>query len=214
MSEAIRPGHQLATTAKSILSPLGCKRIGCSRTRIADQRFWIILIEFQPSSFSRGSHLNVGASWLWSAKDHWSFDHGTRVEEFAPFQDEHQFAAGAERLAMRAAEEVRRLRKKFRTVSEIAREIAPKPDASTWPIYHAAIAAGLAGDTVTAKRFLTRVIEEPGTAAWQRKLQAESAELARNLADPIKLRVAVVAIIQQARALHRLPPDPGCLDAA
>jgi hypothetical protein len=115
---------------------------------------------------------------------------------------------------MRAAEEVRRLRKKFRTVSEIAREIAPKPDASTWPIYHAAIAAGLAGDTVTAKRFLTRVIEEPGTAAWQRKLQAESAELARNLADPIKLRVAVVAIIQQARALHRLPPDPGCLDAA
>lgn len=212
MAESSEPGRQLGAAAKSILSPLGCKRIGRSRTWIADQRFWVIVIEFQPSSFSKGSYLNVGASWLWYAKRYWSFDYGCRVEGFTRFRDGQQFAIVAEKLALRAAEEIHILRKKFASLADIARELAPKSDACAWPIYHAAVAAGLTGDVANAKRLFNRLVEEPTTAEWHKKLQADGAELSRILPDGAEFREAVLAIIQESRALHGLAPDPTCLD--
>ena len=214
MVDAIEPGRLLGAAAKRLLSPLGCKQVGRSRTWIADQRFWVILIEFQPSSFSKGSYLNVGASWLWYAKDYWSFDYGYRCEGFASFQDDHQFAAVAERLATRAAEEVRSLRKKFASLSQIAREIAPKSDARAWPVYHAAVAAGLLGNVSSAEHLFNRLAMETATTEWHKKLQIDGAELARTLPNTAKLRKAVLAIIQEVLACRKLPPDQACLDTA
>lgn len=194
--------------------PLGCKQIGHSRKWITDQRFWVILIEFQPSSYSKGSYLNVGVSWLWYAKDYWSFDLGYRVEGFTGFRDEHQFAMVAEKLARRAAEEVDRLRNKFASLADVARELAPKSDAQAWPIYHAAVAAGLMGDTANAARLFHRLMRETTIAEWHKRLQSESAELAHTLPDRARFREAVLSVIQHSRALHGLPPDPACLDAA
>jgi hypothetical protein len=207
-------GRQISIAAKSILAPLGCKRIGRSRTWIADQRFWAVLIEFQPSSFSKGSYLNVGASWLWYAKPYWSFDYGNRIEKFAPFVNERQFAGVAEKLATRAAEEVRILRNKFASISDIARYIAPDAHARYWPLYHAAVAAGLAGDVAASERFLNRLIEDFPAAEWQAKLRIDSAALARTLPDIVRFRGAILAIVQESRALHGLAPDPTCLDPA
>jgi hypothetical protein len=213
MSETTEHGRQLASAAKSSLLPLGCKRIGRSRTWIADQRFWVIVIEFQPSGFSKGSYLNVGACWLWYTKNYWSFDHGGRVEPFTTFRDEDQFAAVAKKLAMRAAEEIRTLRKTFASLSDIARQITPAPNARAWPLYHAAVAAGLAGNIATSERLFKRLIEEPVNTEWEKKLQADSAELAQTLPDAARFRAAILTIIQQSRGLLGLPPDPNCLDA-
>lgn len=214
MPESIGPGRQLAAAARRILSPLGCKQIGRSRTWIADQRFWVIVIELQPSSFSRGSYLNVGVSWLWYAKGYWSFDHGCRVEGFHPFRDEHQFANEAEELMLQAAEEVHTLRTRFASLPSIARELTPKSDTSAWPVYHAAVAAGLAGDVVAARRLFNRLIREPPTAEWHQKLHMNGMELTQTLADRDGFRQAVLAVIQESRALHHLPPDPACLEGA
>lgn len=214
MSVETEHGRLLASAAKSILSPLGCKRKGRSRIWIADQRFWVIVVEFQPSGFAKGSYLNVGACWLWHARSHWSFDHGYRVEEFTPFYDAHQFAAIAERLATRAAEEIRTLRTKFASLLDIARAITPHANARAWPVYHAAVVAGLRGDVDVSKRLFERVVEEPATTEWQRRLQVDCAELAQNLLETNKFRAAILAIIQESRALRGLPPDPACLDAA
>src|SRR6202000_1719294 len=38
--------------------PLGLERRGRSRTWIDDQRWYAIVVEFQPSGFSKGSYLN------------------------------------------------------------------------------------------------------------------------------------------------------------
>jgi hypothetical protein len=204
----------LANAAKAILSPIGCTRIGRSRTWIADQRFWVIVIEFQPSSYSKGSHLNVGAHWLWHAQDSWSFDYGHRVVDFIFFRNEEQFAVAAEKLATRAVEEVHNLQRKFSSLSDIAREVAKKPHGTEWDIYHAAVAAGLTGDVANARRLFEGLIEGPPTWDWHAKLQADATILARTLPDVVKFRETVIAIIQKARALHRLPPDPTCLEAS
>jgi hypothetical protein len=214
MARLTEPGRQLASAARSILSPLGCKQIGRSRTWIADQRFWAIVIEFQPSSFSKGSYLNVGASWLWDVKDYWSFDYGGRVEGFNRFGDEHQFAVMAEKLSLLAADEVRMLRGKFASLGAIARELTPSSNATGWPVYHAAVAAGLIGDVAAAESHFNRLGQETATAEWHKKLQKGGAELAQNLRNRDGFREAILAIIQQSRALLDLPPDPTCLDAA
>ena len=57
--------REIATAAKSVLAPLGCIRKGRSRVWLDDQGWWVGKIEFQPSSCSKGSYLNVGASYLW-----------------------------------------------------------------------------------------------------------------------------------------------------
>jgi len=214
MAKEAEYGRQLATAAKAVLIPLGCKRIGRSRLWNADQRFWVIVIEFQPSGFSKGSYLNAGAMWLWDAKSHWSVDHGYRIEGFIRFQDTTGFVAAAESLAIRAAREVKNLREKFASLSDVARHLVADSGAAAWPLYHAAVAAGLTGDVATSQGLFRRLIEQPTTYDWQVTLQANSAKLARKLPELNTFRAAILAVVERSRALHRLPPDPTCLDAA
>ncbi len=105
------PHTQLLTAAaRCILRPLRLQQRGRSRLWLGDHGWWVV-VEFQPSGSSKGSYLNVGAMWLWFEKDYFSFDYGSRVEDFAPYEDEAQFAPLAGNLAHRAAGEVVRLRR-------------------------------------------------------------------------------------------------------
>ncbi len=55
----------IATAAKAVLQAHGFTRKGRSRVWFADRGFWLSVIEFQPSAWSRGSYLNVAVHWLW-----------------------------------------------------------------------------------------------------------------------------------------------------
>ena len=55
--------------AKRILAPEGLFRVGSSRTWIDDNGYFVIQVEFQPSSYDRGSYLNVGISFLWETSE-------------------------------------------------------------------------------------------------------------------------------------------------
>jgi hypothetical protein len=98
----------LTIAARSILRPMGLVQKGRSRIWLDDRQWWVCVVEFQPSSWSRGSYLNVGCMWLWLVKDYVSFDLGHRVEHFHEFQDEQQFKTESMDLAARAAQEVTR----------------------------------------------------------------------------------------------------------
>src|SRR5205085_1650054 len=87
----------LNAAAREILRPLGLVQNGRSRTWLDDQRWWLGVVEFQPSGFTRGSYLNVGINWLWNVKDWLSFDFGHRVDlpsegEFVSYESNEQFA--------------------------------------------------------------------------------------------------------------------------
>src|SRR5687767_4381931 len=70
----------ITAAAREILRPMGLFQKGRSRTWLDDQGWWVCVVEFQPSSWSRGSYLNVGCMWLWGVKDYISFDEGYRIE--------------------------------------------------------------------------------------------------------------------------------------
>src|SRR5262249_16802956 len=95
------PVHSTLITrsARSMLRPLGLMQKGRSRTWLDDHGWWLCVVEFQPSAWSRGSYLNVGCCWLWQVKGYLSFDEGNRVENFSGFENEAQFADVSDRLA-------------------------------------------------------------------------------------------------------------------
>jgi hypothetical protein len=90
-------GQILAYAANAHRLPLGCRRHGRSRFWFCDQRFWLIGVEFQPSSWARGSYLNAGVQWLWHAKTRFTYDstlddQGYRLANFAPYKTDEQFS--------------------------------------------------------------------------------------------------------------------------
>ncbi|MPZ40041.1 MAG: hypothetical protein GEU95_18690 [Rhizobiales bacterium] len=201
----------IATAAKAALEPLGLKQKGQSRTWYSDQRFWVIFVEFQPSGWSRGSYLNIAVKWLWSPGPGWSFSY--RPVDFVPFTSAEQFTPLIKAMAARAAQEVETTRDRFKAFADVYRYLVAHARLDGWPIYNAAVAAGLAGDEETSRQLFQQMKDwETYGYDWQLRLKADSAALAALLSDREKFRAKVLGIIEQGRALMKMPPDPNCLE--
>lgn len=213
MSRSDEVGKLIAAAAKQALLPLGCQRIGRSRTWISDQRFWLIVIEFQPSSWEKGTYLNVGAMWLWRARKDYSFNAGYRIADFVRFYNVEQFSGAVDKLASQAAQEVERLRKQFGSLLDIYQYLIDHTSEANPDIFHTAIAAGLVGEVETARRLFKIHLDTFGKDfQWQIDLCKKHAALASQLQEPSLFRTSVLAIIQECRTLNGLSADPGCLD--
>jgi hypothetical protein len=213
MGKTTEHGRLIDAAAKAALAPLACKRKGQSRLWISDHRFWLISVEFQPSAWSKGSYLNVGVRWLWSAGS--GIDLSYRPVDFIPFESTEQFAPLVGAMATRGAQEVIALRQRFNSFADIRHHLVTGVIRDSWPVYHAAVAAGLMGDIVASRAFFKRMEAWPtNDYEWEQRLKSDSAKLAGLLDDSAQFRSAVLANIEQRRALIRLPPDSRCLDDA
>src|SRR5689334_22969736 len=116
------PAHSrlILQAAKEILIPMGLEQRGRSRTWLDDHGWWLIMVEFQPSSWSKGSYLNVGVMWLWKETDYLAFDVGHRVEAFTKYEKDEQFQPHARTLAEKAREEALKLRDQFSSIEAAA----------------------------------------------------------------------------------------------
>ncbi|MEY8260944.1 hypothetical protein AALA80_11385 [Oscillospiraceae bacterium 50-60] len=113
----------ISRAAQSVLRPMGLFRKGQSRLWVDDNGWFLILVEFQPSGWDRGTYLNVGIHYLWHGKDYLSFDYGYRVHEFVSFcEGEREFEQAVVSLAEQAAETVLDYRG-FRDISQAVRRI-------------------------------------------------------------------------------------------
>jgi hypothetical protein len=161
----------LANAAKQVLGPLGFRRKGRSRTWVEDHGWWLTVVEFQPSSWVKGSFLNVAAHWLWSANGYVTFDYssseyGIRVEPFIEYETDAQFRTEAMRLARSAAQEAGLLRQTLESVAAVANALVAQerklPDQAkgSWSAYHAGIALGLSGKMADATAMFLSVNDE------------------------------------------------------
>jgi hypothetical protein len=198
----------IADAAKAHLQPIGCRRIGRSRTWISDQRYWLIIVEFQPSSWQKGTYVNIGAMWLWRARKGLAFNTFQRISDFAPFYSSEQFVPIIAELAAQAAREVKRLREKFASLSAICQYLVNHTSDKNKDIFHAAIAAGLMGDVSVARHLFHKFSEVPTCGyQWAIELQAANALLASKLDDREAFRSAVLARVRECRLINNLTPD-------
>src|SRR2546430_2553025 len=224
MTAASAATRLLTRAARETLHPLGLRQRGRSRTWIDDRSWWLIVVEFQPSSWGLGSYLNVGVNWLWWAKDHISFDEGYRVRwatnpvrlddtarhstDFLDYRTDEQFADEIRGLCGVAAQRVRQLRERFVHIDAVARHlnVNTADDDQSWPAYHAGIAAGLTGDIPTAQARLARIAAGKTTASWEVDRADRARLLCELVVDQPSFRDYLRTVVAQARTLLKLHP--------
>jgi hypothetical protein len=206
--------RQIARAAREVLRPIGCFQKGRSRVWLDDHGWWVGVIEFQPSSWSKGSYLNVGACWLWTPKNFLSFDAGYRVDGFEEYKGDAQFENAASELADRAKTEVLALRERFPSFLAVAKWIVANGlrPIDIWPHFHFGIACGLDGDVETAQAALQTIVSmQERDVDWVRELKGWAENLLLLIEDQAAFRAAVEANIAKARMLLKLPQWPGAL---
>jgi hypothetical protein len=194
----------LKASASAALSPLGLTQVGRSRTWLDDRGWYLINVEFQPSSGAKGSYLNVGAMWLWHEQDYVSFDYGYRIAPFEPA--DAAWAERAHRLSDLAAQRVLELRLELPDVRGAARLLRKTKPLADWHLFHAAVATGLAGDRKTARTMMDRLLAEDAQRDWERTMHTEMRGCRDLLGHPDAYRARVTETIDRTRERLRLPP--------
>ena len=203
----VQPPHSkiITASARRILKPIGLFQKGRSRTWIDDHGWWLVVVEFQPSSWDRGSYLNVAAMWLWYDKDYISFDVGNRGSSFVSYENDVQFSVEAERLAGDAADRVLSFRSMFGTVATVAQHYLAQSDLGLWGLFHAGVACGLCGDTANAARFFDRLAGSEASYDWDQKLVSLANNYQLIVKDRDQFRATIKNVVRNAREHLGLP---------
>ena len=67
--------------AKQQLEPFGIHQKGQSRTFLFDRGWYTIIIEFQPSSYSKRTYLNIGLDFNFYPRNYFAFGFGYQKTE-------------------------------------------------------------------------------------------------------------------------------------
>jgi hypothetical protein len=139
----------VTSAARTALRPLGLQQKGRSRRWIDDDGWWLVNVEFQPSSWRKGSYLNVGEQHLWCERDYLVFERHERPaggKAFIEFtSDETAFEAAMTGLAERAVAAVVARRQEHGGGHDALRLVA-----ATGDDFNAGVALGLLGDVPAA----------------------------------------------------------------
>jgi hypothetical protein len=200
----------IAEAAERELAPLGFERKGRSRLWFADRGYWVSVVEFQPSQWSKGSYLNRGPHWLWGLGDGLSFDRPVAGERsFIAFDTPEAFTALAAEQARAAARTSAELDATFSSIKQTAdvlRRDLERGRPGGWPGFHAAVASGLSGDTDSARQLLEETIDSSTT--WRPDFLEALGELLRATRDPDRFRGLIVQRVSFQRARLGLAEGP------
>jgi hypothetical protein len=199
----------IATVAQKTLKPLGLVRDGHSRVWRDDRGWWGIIVEFQPSGWSKGCYLNVGACFLVYESQHFSFDVGHREKPFAEATNEVRFTREIQKMADHAAKRILELRNIFRT-PKAANSYFKENIIAGNQLTNAAMIAIIANDLARARKLAdlicsTDMNNKIGFGTRQRFL-----ELQRLFKQPARLMESVLGIVMRTRAMvgfESIQPD-------
>jgi hypothetical protein len=141
---ATRHSHTklLDKAARETLKPLGVKQRGRSRIWLDDNGWWLGVVYFKPSGYSRLSDLEMNVTWMWNRRSDITFDlwevirfHSVDFDvAYAQYESDEQFAPLARRQATVAADAVLRTRLLLSTLeaaADVLRQRIAPPDLSS-----------------------------------------------------------------------------------
>jgi len=200
---------EIAAAAKSILAPIGCKRKGHSRMWMDDHGWWVGIVEFQPSGWSKGSYLNVSASYLWKpafAESTWSFDALIGPRPWHPAIKGESYVEQATALASLARDSLKNLRDHHRSTDLAGSWLQSQwNERNPWHSYHLGIAFGLAGQVKTGQRYFRLAIDPSSRDECAAALSRESEAYAALIEDQRAFKDAILGRIQATRNALKLP---------
>lgn len=199
----------IRTAARTHLGPLGFRQKGRSRTWLRDHGWWLAVVEFQPSAWSKGTYLNVACMWLWHPQDYIAFHVCERLGRYAEFLDEPSFSSATDALARLAAVGALKNEQDFPDVHSALAFLEARTAGSQnhWDHYNAMMAALACGQIDSAAKHSRSLLQLEADYEWCSALQ----NLARHVMEVARTD-AVAAVKEQislTREWLRLPPDPG-----
>jgi len=202
----------LRDAGRRVLGELGmCHRRSSPRLWWLDRGWWLVNVEFQPSSWQVGSYLNVGLQHLWDVRDHHVFEYGDRVpingEPFVDLAvDEPDVRAAADAIAHAARQAVQAWLARLADDHVHLRWLQAQ-GGTGWNGLNSAIATQLAGDQA-ADSFLAAATGLDHSIGWQRDLADDCRHLAALSNDPTQFRDVITSRISTTRAHLKLDPTP------
>ena len=204
MTQDFDHNRAIRDAAREILRPLGCIQKGRSRLWYVDHAWWLALVEFQPSGFSRGSYLNVGACFLWHESS--TFPFGDFAGE-RPWLSEHELTGdGARDLAMQARDSLFQVQERHSDVVKTASYLNLRDSHSNWGHFDAGVALGLSGRTSEAQAHFRSAIADANGIEWIEQLNVECLYLFNLVGDELKFLEWAEKRVSHTRQLKGLPP--------
>lgn len=199
-------GKIIAAAAKAELAPLGFQRKGQSRLWIADRGFWLNVVEFTPSRWSKSVSLMNAAHWLWVGAGFMSFNEAVPSNCHADFETDEQFKSEVANIAKVAREKAVEIDARFPSLHAVAEFVidrarsSPERMGPSWWGYEAGIASALIGRSEEARSFLHGLSDE--------RVTERAAPLLPLIDRPASFRAKVNDIVSEERARLKLKPQP------
>lgn len=147
----------LKKIANEKFKPIGIIQDGNSRVFLFDKGWYTIVIEFQPSSFSKGTYLNIGVDFHFYPRDYFTFTCGYRESGFEEFENEQEFTKRIEELCDLSIERVRQLEIKFKDLKAGISTLNNEREKDAWRYYDLAVFYALEGNLNKALRLFKKV---------------------------------------------------------
>lgn len=218
----------VTAVARDLLRPLGLRQQGRSRLWLDDRGWWLIVVEFQPSGWGKGTYLNIGPMWLWRTKDFWFIEVGDRIRwrndgayfatvplgqtgttDYLEFRDPEQFARDVRLVVDVARRRTLELREQFRDLAAVVDHLTSGTPAvgidPRWRAYHGGIAAGLSGDEALARHCFSQVTASDSDPPFAIEAAEQAAHLNGLVSDASSFRSRIVQRIEATRQALRLP---------
>lgn len=193
--------------ARKVLKPEGLIRKGQSRTWLDDNIWFTTILEFQPSSWSKGTHLNVGINFNWYLNDYISFDYGYRVENFIEYKDDEQFELGVTELTKNGLQKVLEYRN-FADFDYAKEKIfSLLPDDGLWQNYHRIMISLITGDLEKLFFFHEKLNNVNFNIKWQKELKENTDDLVLFCRTKTRKEVVdyLVQLIIDTRKMKKFP---------
>ncbi|WP_428820140.1 hypothetical protein [Microbulbifer sp. MCCC 1A16149] len=195
--------------ARQVLKPIGVKRKGQSRIWLDDNGWWITVIEFQPSAWSKGSYLNVGVNFQWYPQEHLSFDIGYREAGFVEYESNEQFEPQAQEFANLAKSKILEIREKLsspKAVKEYVVSSLQDYRPTLWGEFHQGMSCVIAKEKNEAIAYFNQVLSNPHDTGWAIDLKEFVSKLISLLESGEDATHFLNEIVNKSRELKKLEP--------
>lgn len=155
--------------AKEKFNGHGLKQKGQSRLWYFSGDYYLILIEFQPGSWDKGTYLNVGLDFNWYPKDYFAFEFGHRLSDFKSLKNEEEFSSEIQRLCDSALDKVNEYKQIFidkKTAGDKLLRLHTNKS-NVWEKFNLGILFGLGEHKAKAIKYLKNVIGANYKLEWE-----------------------------------------------
>jgi hypothetical protein len=189
----------IAQKAKQALKPLGFIRSGKSRIWYKDNGWWAIVVEFQPSSFSKGTYVNVSVTHFLYESAGWSFHVPNRLNGFASAEDDLDFDEKVEAMAYKAASLSKSLLEKYSNIDAFIDWYSNEDRRWIWEEYYSGVFKSFVGDYEGAKKHFQIIEGNDYEYTWEKAVKCRAIDLLALLPDEKSYMSCITGIVLRTR---------------